>query len=463
MSILWILTEEKPKTNIVLDIFMEFAKDNNFSYFLGDIRIIPIVSNNRFTFEYDVIGITCNNVPKIKIRIISGNSSFVDYLVYFQEKSPKPEEEPLYAIEVTKTTDGESRNTGVYQRGTKFVFLDRYYPNTKKIMLYDNQIEDNKEPTDTNIFGNKMLTTNNVSILGKELKKEHYSKFKDLDDLIRHKNSMRRPPNGNVPLLIKKEKDLIKVSGRLFKSGSLAHDPNIGALSLITSSIRKFDNKSKIIITQHGLKQNHLTSRNKFIAICNLLNVEIEGLQVPKYNWPKKYWHYEEKGEKLGTIFIHIVVENFTKGYSIFDNHAGSEKGYFVTSAGDMIPLQKYTNRDKYKSGDKDYAMRIPDLILVDPNQNEIINIEGKTFDNRFAGINELKDYDFIEKEYIKKHYSSKYKIIRSVVLYGKGNGTDITETEIGFLLTNDGKLEIWVWSPSLFKEAIKNLKDFWR
>ncbi len=267
MSILWILTEEKPKTNIVLDIFMEFAKDNNFSYFLGDIRIIPIVSNNRFTFEYDVIGITCNNVPKIKIRIISGNSSFVDYLVYFQEKLPKPEEQPLYAIEVTKTTDGESRNTGVYQRGTKFVFLDYYYSNTKKIMLYDNQIEDNKKPTDTNIFGNKMLTTNNVSILGKELKKEHYSNFKDLDDLIRHKNSMRRPPNGNVPLLIKKEKDLIKVSGRLFKSGSLAHDPNIGALSLITSSIRKFDNKSRILITQHGLKQNHLTSRNKFIAI----------------------------------------------------------------------------------------------------------------------------------------------------------------------------------------------------
>ena len=68
-----------------------------------------------------------------------------------------------------------------------------------------------------------------------------------------------------------------------------------------------------------------------------------------------------------------------------------------------------------------------------------------------------------LKKNNIKKHYSSKYKIIRSVVLYGKGNGTDITETEIGFLLTNDGKLEIWVWSPSLFKEAIKNLKDFWR
>ena len=131
MSILWILTEEKPKTNIVLDIFMEFAKDNNFSYFLGDIRIIPIVSNNRFTFEYDVIGITCNNVPKIKIRIISGNSSFVDYLVYFQEKLPKPEEEPLYAIEVTKTTDGESRNTE-YIKEEQNLFLDRYYPNTKK-------------------------------------------------------------------------------------------------------------------------------------------------------------------------------------------------------------------------------------------------------------------------------------------------------------------------------------------
>ena len=31
--------------------------------------------------------------------------------------------EPIYAIEETKTDDKESRNTGVYQRCSKFIFI----------------------------------------------------------------------------------------------------------------------------------------------------------------------------------------------------------------------------------------------------------------------------------------------------------------------------------------------------
>ncbi len=35
------------------------------------------------------------------------------------------------AIEETKTSDDESRNTGVYQRGSKFVYITPYYQNVK--------------------------------------------------------------------------------------------------------------------------------------------------------------------------------------------------------------------------------------------------------------------------------------------------------------------------------------------
>ena len=121
------------------------------------------------------------------------------------------------------------------------------------------------------------------------------------------------------------------------------------------------------------------------------MNISLKGLTLPKTELKTDYWHYDRDGEKLGTIFIHIVIESFTKGYSIFENHAGSEKGYFITTNGEHIPLAKYENREKYKAGDKSKIVHIPDLILIDFGRNEIINIEGKKYKFREDGIKNLK------------------------------------------------------------------------
>ena len=74
-------------------------------------------------------------------------------------------------------------------------------------------------------------------------------------------------PQGNVPILINKTDGKITVSGRLYKSDGLAHDPNIGALSLISAAIRKLGWIGEIVITRHGLKQKHLQADNKFINL----------------------------------------------------------------------------------------------------------------------------------------------------------------------------------------------------
>ena len=139
---------------------------------------------------------------------------------------------------------------------------------------------------------------------------------------------------------------------------------------------------------------------------------------MPKADLPKDYWHYDKKGEKLGTIFIHIVVENFTESYSVFENHAGCEKGYFRTSKDEYIPLAKYADREKYKAGDKDQIVFIPDLVLLDIKETEVITIAGKKYEFRRNGINELAGYDAFDKMYLKKYYP-KFKIVRTVVLYG--------------------------------------------
>lgn len=381
-------------------------------------------------------------------------------MIFYQKDEPTIKDEPIYAVEETKTDDKESRNTGVYQRCSKFVFIECYYPNTKMIMLYNLQIAQKEKPTSTYIFGTKLLLTLGVEILGKKLDNKIFTPFKTIEEIIDLKNDMRKAPTGNVPILLSKLKNKIEISGRLFKSGRLSHDPNIGALSIISAVLRKLGWAEEIIITLHGLKQVHVGKTNKFIQIANKIGIKLAGLVVPKAEMHLEYWKYDRDGEKLGTIFIHLVVQEFTQSYSIFENHAGCEKGYFFPLKGDPIPLEKYKDRALYKAGDKKQIIEIPDLILVDVKENEIINIEGEKYINRNAGIIQIKTFDFIETIYIKKHYP-KYKIIRTVVLFGSDE-TSIVEIEVGFLLNKNGKLILSVKSPKLFQEAIKNLLDFW-
>lgn len=459
---LWILTEERPKVSVLQKIFEYFSKDKQVGFFGNTLRIIPLLDQfNRFSFTYEVIGFKCASVNRVLIKTVSGSSSFVDFLVFFQEHQPTVEDVPLYAIEETKTDDKESRNTGVYQRCSKFVFIQNFFPATKKIMLYELQVGQKETPTETYIFGTRMLMTLGVDIVGKKLDERIFRPFDSIDELIVAKKNMRKAPAGNVPILLTKFENRIEVSGRLFKSGGLSHDPNIGALSIISAVLRKLGWNKQIVITQHGLQQKHVGRTNKFVQIANVLNLSLDGLIVPQAELPKDYWHYEKKGEKLGTIFIHLVVENFTNGYSIFENHAGCEKGYFQTSRGEHIPLQKYVDREAYKDGDKDQIVFIPDLVLLDVDEKEVITIEGKKYEFRYNGIEELNNYDAFDKLYLKPNYGD-FKIVRTVVLYGS-NEERIAELEVGFLLNERGKLVLGVRAPSLFKKAISNLLDFWK
>ena len=452
---LWILTEERPKVEVLQMIFEYFAKDQRCGFFGDSIRIIPILNPNKtFSFTYEVIGFKCAKVDHVFIKTVSGSSSFTDFLIFYQEKQPIVSDTPLYAIEETKTDDKESRNTGVYQRCSKFVFIQNFYQKTKLIMLYALQVGQKAEPTETYIFGTRMLMTLGVEILGKVLDPKVFKPFTSIDELIESKASMRKAPAGNVPISITKVDDnLIQVSGRLYKSGGLSHDPNIGALSIICAVLRKLGWKGSIVITRHGLQQSHVGTNNKFVQIANVLRIELDGLIVPHATLPNNYWHYEIQGEKLGTIFIHICVENFTTGYSIFENHAGCEKGYFLTPTGDHIALEKYSDRDAYKAGDKDAIVFIPDLVLLDVDEAEVITIEGKKYANKRKGIEELNNYNSFDKKYLKKYYP-KFKIVRTVVLYGSNNEFEF-DVQVGFLLNERGKLVLGVRAPRLFAKSV--------
>ncbi|MFC1649571.1 hypothetical protein ACFL2C_02530 [Patescibacteria group bacterium] len=463
MKNLWFLTEERPKKEVLIRIFERFTKDYGFGAFVDTVRILPILNKSGdFTFTYEVTGLRCNKVEKFYIKTISGKSSFTDYLIFYQKSEPTADDKPMYAIEETKTDDSESRNTGVYQRCSKFLFIDSYFPNVKKIMLYNLQVEQKTTPTATNVFGTRMLLTLGVDIMGKKLDTNIFKPFQNIDELISLKEAMRKAPKGNVPITVTKYDDRIEISGRLYKSGRLSHDPNIGALTVISAVLRHLGWNKKIVITHHGLtSQRQVGKTNKFIQLANKLNISLHNLEIPESSGNSIYWDYDSNGEKLGTIFIHIAIENFTSGYSIFENHAGCEKGYFITTKGTYIPLAKYMNREKYKAGDKSQIISIPDLIIIDFDRKEAINIEGKKYKNRSIGIETLKTYDYIEQNYILKHYPE-FDIVRTVVLFGSDNEI-LIEIEIGFLLNQNGKLVLGIKAPSIFVDAINNLLDFWK
>lgn len=457
---LWILTEERPKKVVIKEILSRFASDMHFACFLDTLRILPVLDSGRFSFLYEVIGFECNRVGKIYVKCISGPSSFVDFLLFYQNEQPDSISTPIYAIEETKTDDSESRNTAVGQRSSKFVHISQYYPDIKMIMLYNLQIPPKPIPTATNIFGTRLLQTIGVDFIGKQLDPSIFRPFSSVDEIVEFRARMHRPPKGNVPILITKCDDAITISGRLIKSGTLSHDPNIGQLSIISATLRKLGWAGRIIVTQHGLEQKHLHSSNKFIRIANALTIELDGLTMPRAADKGVYWRYESGGEKLGTIFIHIVVENFTEGYAIFENHAGCEKGYFLTKDGRPLQIEKYSDRAAYKEGDKTKIINIPDLILIDFGRSEIINVEGKRYRFREDGIEELANYAEFESRYIRRYYPE-FDIVRTVVLYGSKE-RKLIEIEVGFLLNEDGDLILGVRAPALFREAIKNLLDFW-
>ena len=255
---LTIRTEERPKKSTLVTIlntlYQTYLNEDNIS-------IIPIANiNGSFSFKYNIITtIPILNFNEIRLELVSGSSSFIDYLIF--EEDGYGRENLVAMIEETKTDDSESRNTGVYQRASKFVYADLFYPTVRKYMLYISEGNRNRRPSETAQFGTKLLKTIGVNIVGKNDYYNNLSSFNSVDEIIDFKNNMRRPPAGNTPILITRGINSYFISGILSKpkeEGNIAHDPNIGALTLISAGIRKFDTTSPIYITSHFVSQRYI-------------------------------------------------------------------------------------------------------------------------------------------------------------------------------------------------------------
>lgn len=457
MQNLWILTEERPKLSVIRQILDQYGIEYGATInYCEEFNIKPIIVNNIFTFDYLVEGVIVTNIENITIRIVNGNSSFVDYLLVRQENAPMNHslENVLMAIEETKTSDAESRNTGIYQRASKFVFIDNYCPTAKKFMLYNEEMtpDDDRTPTATNIFGTNMLLTLGVRFLGKTM--DHFAPYQSIDEIIDQKAEMKLPNSTNVPILINKYDDKITVSGRLAKpkdAGNIGHDPNIGALSCIGYTLRKLGWDKEIIVTHHAVAQNYVDKtrgRNKCLFLFNMIGVKLEGITMPTtVAMPEHYWNYSTSSEKVASIFLHLTCQ-YSGIHGIYENHAGCERGYFRSQNGELIALPK-----KDLNGINLY---LPDVVLCDTSVMKIYNVEGKRLSTLAEGLRELETYDSIENEYIKPSYPD-YSIERWLSIFG-GNETDIPHEKVLIYLTLSGEVFINKKAPTGIKEAFRKI-----
>ena len=450
---LWILFEERPKVEIIRKILQIYTEDNNCILDAKNLKIKPIFNDNIFQFSYKLENCKISNIENIYLILVSGYSSFVDFLLFRSTTKPLENDNLkncLYGIEETKTDSSESRNTAAGQRGTKFIFLDYFKllssnSYLKKIMLYNNLNTQNEVEAESVKFIKRCLLTNDIKFYGDY--SGNYKKFQNIQELINSKNHLRQPPKGNTPVRLTKTNNTIEISGILSKpssKGNIGHDPNQGQLITISDTLRKLGWQNRILITKHKVKQFYINKvrGNKFLFAMKILNIELEQIDTPKINIPKNYWYYENTGEKVASILLHIIC-NYLEFESIYENHAGSERGYFYTSNRTEIVVSKKHNGEN---------INLPDFVFLDEENKTIFICEGEMFKNYKKGVEQLLGFDLFIDLYLKKYYPN-YKIIKSIIL-SDANSNECLDKVI-FQLNTNGKI---ISSSSLPKKIVEFL-----
>jgi hypothetical protein len=391
-----IYTEEMPDINILEFIVVSVLGIHRSCN--EKMSIVPMMDQNRFQFKYYLKG-----YENIEIKLFQGTTSSVDYLVTHTKDGHTAY---LAAIEETKTSEKESRNTAVYQRISKFPILWHYFPGIRSIMLYNHL---STHSTKTVTFGMKLMTTLGIEIWQKTssntFQQQTYEKFECVDDVIQEKNSMLVRNTKDIPVRITKTHEIISISAKLLKGNRLGHDPNKGLIIGVSAVIRSLNDMTPIVVTNHMLLEKHMENvrDNKLLMFMKDHNVSLSNFNYDFSNikWNERYFNEAKvTQEKHATIFFQIMLSQ--QGYlPIFSNHGGCARSYLET------PSKRVTVPKKTK---------IPDLVVV--KEQNIMVIEGKLSNKAELGFKQLCELnDFTD--ILKQHYTT-FNIEYCLALLGK-------------------------------------------
>jgi hypothetical protein len=176
-----------------------------------------------------------------------------------------------------------------------------------------------------------------------------------------------------------------------------------------------------------------------------ILGLELENIDTPIINLPNKYWYYEKNGEKVGTILLHTIC-NYLDLISIYENHAGSERGYFYSeNQNEIVVNKKFSGKN----------INLPDYVFADKEEKIIYICEGEMFKNYNKGIKQTKGFDIFINQYILKYYPE-YTVIKSIIL-SSGEGNKIKEMVL-FQLNKNGEILLGKDCPNKIKKYLNSI-----
>jgi hypothetical protein len=332
------------------------------------------LSNSLVLNIFKSLGIILKD-EKITIKTVksSWGSSFVDLVIEIIENGKVTNG---YLIEITQSTDKDSRNSSSYQRIQKFIIAKKYYPTYRSIIYFTKTFKINTNTAKVGLSICNLLNIETINVDGQLCR--------NIFEIQKLKNEMT-PKGNNVPVKFwyNKNKRLLTVSCKLEKSGHFTHDPNIGFLSSIIFLLK--ENVDKVLVINHNLEKKHLKSKNKLYKNMQLMGKEIRFVFEDeivtweikqKFKIPNNYFENLEFGEKLSMIKFNNYLEK--NGYDvIFRNIAGCEREKIVYKNKNFTVPKK---------------IKIPDIVFIN-KKNDLIIIEGESKKNVIKGLKQLETF----------------------------------------------------------------------
>lgn len=426
-----ILSEEGPQDSVFYVHALELAKNSTKQQFNieyddpenPNLQLTPIVDENGNITPnmYTLSGVTVNGEP-VELAVVQGGGSFVDYLVYLQDKEetdiPLADTEPVIGIEVTKTSDKESGNTSVGQRATKFA---SWPYNAPTALVYETSAAGwNENRTVGNEKQTKalLMLTETISVRQEDgtytQVQNNLKPFNNVDEIL---SAWSKPENTSThkqdTYLVRRDENNIDLYCRIYQTDKYS-DPGVGMVALISSSLRKAGYTGNINLEKHTYPNSTMSGNSKQVNVFVNNNVNVAGVTVEKVlrnNTENSYFRKATKPEKLGTIYSQVEAAH--KGQkTIYSNHGGAERSSLITPTGERVTVAK-------RNGDN--KIGIPDLVLT--NGNKVMLLEGKKYVTSTDAINQIEGLNEFETFAKTKAGYTNHKFDKGITLYGGREG----------------------------------------
>ena len=210
--------------------------------------------------------------------------------------------------------------------------------------------------------------------------------------------------------IIVKNSGLIEYSIRLQKGSTLKgwSDPSVGTVLINALALKKLGYKKSLKVIKHNFEEEVVkeiaTGKSKHHKAFENFNITLDGYPFT-YDGEGFNWIIDKHTEKVGSIYLHCLLNLKPSIDIIFHNHAGGEYSD-VTIKGERIIFEQMESK--------------PDLCFVDNESKIIYIIEGKKTELLEEGRKQIlttKKFSDLIKSYYKE-----YQVKNLIVLTDSNN-----------------------------------------